>query len=325
MTLVLALASRHECKIRFFFNRADQAPGMKIQLRQLEAFRAVCLLGTVTKAAELLGVSQPAVSRLLTSFSETVGFKLFERHRGQLIPTQESRILLKEVTRLLDGLSNISELTHNLTHRKAGHLRIACLPGFATSHLPKVLTGFLKDRPGVTITLEPDRPERILEWIIGEQYDCGVTDGFSDHPAVEVEKVPVRTVCIMAEGNPLGSKDVITPEDLHGEPMIHTRRDSVFYKELSQAFSARNARINTWIETRQFTAACMLVAEGAGVSVVSELDAVGHAGRGIIERPFEPEVPHILSIVRPVHTPPSMLTLEFIESFIDSLKPFRLK
>ncbi len=302
----------------------DPASAMKIRLRQLEAFRAACQLGSVTKAAEVLGISQPAVSRLLTSFSESVGFKLFERSRGQLMPTQESRVLLKEVIRLLDGVGNISDLAYNLTHRKAGHLRIACLPGFATSHLPHVLAGFLEDRPGVTITLEPDRPERILEWIIGEQYDCGITDGFSDHPAVEVEKIPVRTVCIMAKGNPLSRRKVITPEHLRDQPVIHTRKDSVFYTELSQAFSTHNTRINSWIETRQFTAACMLVAEGGGVSVVSELDARGHTDRGIIIRPFEPQVPHVLSVVRPVHTPPSMLTLEFMECFIHSLEPFRL-
>jgi DNA-binding transcriptional LysR family regulator len=57
---------------------------------------------------------------------------------------------------------------------KAGHLRVACRPGFATSHLPDTIAKFMAERPGVTVTLVPDRPERILEWIIGEQYDCGI-------------------------------------------------------------------------------------------------------------------------------------------------------
>ncbi len=296
---------------------------MTVRLRQLQAFRAVCQLGAMTRAAKQLGISQPAVSRLLASFSDTVGFQLFERKGGQLIPTQESRFLLKEVGRLLDGLDHISELTHNLTHRKAGHLRIACLPGFATSHMPGVLSRFLENRPDVTVTLEPDRPERILEWIIGEQYDCGITDGFSDHPAVEAESIPMRTVCIMADGNPLAANEVIRPEDLESEPIIHTRRDSAFFKVLSQAFNARNVEMNSWIETRQFTAACALVSEGTGVSVVSEMDARGYQDRRLIIRRFEPAVPHVLSLVRPIHSAPSMLTLEFMEFFAGSLRPFR--
>ncbi|MCR9138170.1 MAG: LysR substrate-binding domain-containing protein [Alphaproteobacteria bacterium] len=296
---------------------------MSVRLRQLEAFRAVSQSGSMTKAAKQLGISQPAVSRLIGSFGDNVGFRLFERANGQLVPTQESRFLLREVSRLIDSLNHIDELTHNITHRIAGHLRIACLPGFATSHMPGVLSRFLENRPGVTVTLEPDRPERILEWIIGEQYDCGITDDFSDHPAVDSEQIPMRTVCVMADGNPLARYDVIEPEHLKDEPIIHTKRDSMFFKDLNEAFTARNVTINSWIETRQFTAACMLIAEGTGVSIISELDAKTHQDRGLIIRPFRPVVPHRLSLVRPTHGPTSMLTLEFLEFFADSLQPFR--
>jgi len=295
---------------------------MTIRLRQLEAFRAVSQLGSMTRAAKQLEISQPAVSRLLGSFSESVGFNLFERRNGQLIPTQESRFLLREVGRLFDSLDHIDEITHNLTARKAGHLRIACLPGFATSHMPGVLSRFLENRPSVTVTLEPDRPERIMEWIIGEQYDCGITDGFSDHPAVDSEKVSMRTVCIMPKGHPLSAKTEIGPKDLSNEPLIHTRRDSTFFRDLSEVFASQNVPINTWIETRQFTAACMIVAEGAGVSIVSEMDAREHEDRGLTIRPFTPQVPHVLSLLRPTHTPSSMIALEFLEYFMESLKPF---
>jgi len=295
-----------------------------IRLRQLEAFKAVAQLGSVTRAAEHLGISQPAVSRLLSSFSDSVGFDVFERRGGRLVPSQESRYLLGEVGRLLDSLEHIEQLTHDLTARKAGHLRIACLPGFATSHLPTVLADFLKTRPGITVTLEPDRPERILEWIIGEQYDCGITEGFSGHPAVENQVVAMRTVCIMPPLHPLAAKPEIWPEDLISERMIHTRKDSAFYRDLDACFTLQGIHMETWIETRQFTAACKLVSRGAGVSIVSEMDAREYEPHGLIIRPFGPNIAHHLAIVRPTHTPPSMITLEFIQIFVDSLEPFRI-
>ncbi|MEE9427370.1 MAG: LysR substrate-binding domain-containing protein [Paracoccaceae bacterium] len=297
---------------------------MAVRLRQLEAFRAVSQLGSMTRAAKQLEISQPAVSRLLSSFSASIGFKLFERHKGQLIPTQESRFLLREVSRLLDSLDHIDDLTHSLTARKAGHLRIACLPGFATSHMPRVLAGFLKNRPAVTVTLEPDRPERILEWIIGEQYDCGITDGFSDHPAIDSEDVAMRTVCILPKGHPLGAKSEIAPSDLVDEQFVYARRDSVFFRKLNDVFRAENLTMNYRIETRQFTAACMIVAEGFGVSVVSEMDAMSHRDKGLLIRPFKPMVPHVLSLLRPIHAPASMIALEFLEYFQDSLRPYRM-
>ncbi len=295
---------------------------MAIRLRQLEAFRAVSRSGNITRAAEELSVSQPAVSRLLRDFSGEVGFELFQRRGGRLVPTQESRYLLGEVDRLLASVRHIEELTKDLHERKAGHLRIACLPGFATSHLPGVVARFLRNRPGVTVTIEPDRPERILEWIIGEQYHFGITDGFNDHPAVEAETLDIRTVCILPRGHALAEKARITPADLARERMIHTRRDSPFFRALETRFLSAGITLPSLVEVRQFTAACMLVAEGVGVSVVSEIDAREYESRGLLLRPFAPATPHRLTLLHPTHSPVSMITLEFVEAFRESLAPY---
>ncbi|MGH1412250.1 MAG: LysR substrate-binding domain-containing protein [Pelagimonas sp.] len=295
---------------------------MKFQLRQLEAFRAVAEAGNITRAAKNLGVSQPAVSRLLSDFAKSIGFELFERRRGVLEPTSESRYLLTEVNRILDSLDHLEDLRRDLTERTAGHIRIACLPGFATSHLPKVLVEFLRDRPGVTVTLEPDRPERILEWIIGEQYDCGLTDGFAGHPATESQDLYVKSVCILPKGHALANKPRIAPIDLAKERLIHTRRDSRFYYRLSRAFADAGVEINSLIEVRQFTTACTMVAEGMGASVVSALDAEQFRDSGLVIRPFDPQIYHRLSILRPATGTRTPVVLDFIDAFVDSLTPF---
>lgn len=278
----------------------------------------------MTRAAELLGISQPAVSRLLADLAAHVGFQLFDRRGGRLVPTQEARFLLPDIHRVLETLDRIGEVSRHLNDRKAGHLRIACLPGFATSHLPGVLARFLADRPGVTATIEPDRPERILEWIVGEQFDCGITDGFDGHPAVDSETIAVRSVCILPADHPLLERQTIGPADLAGERLIHTRRDSSFFRDLQEVFLGAGVDLNSTVETRQFTAACELVLRGVGISVVSELDAEGYRARGLEFRPFSPAVPHRLAILRPIHSHPSMITLEFMEAFRESLRPFEI-
>ena len=98
---------------------------MTVRLRQLEAFSAVARFGGVTAAADALGVSQPAISRLLASFGESVGFPLFERRDGRLRPTREARYLLGEVDRMLASAERIEELMGDLSERKGGYLRIA--------------------------------------------------------------------------------------------------------------------------------------------------------------------------------------------------------
>ncbi len=295
---------------------------MKFQLRQLEAFRAVADTGSMTKAAKQLGVSQPAVSRLLSDFSQSVGIELFTRQRGGLEPTSNSRYLLVEVQRILDGLDHLDELRRDLVERTGGHVRIACLPGFATSHLPGVLVNFLKERPNVTVTLEPDRPERILEWIIGQQYDCGITDGFLGHPATSSQDLFIKSVCILPAGHPLENRDHITPADLAKERLIHTRRDSRFFHRLSRSFSEAGAEINSLVEVRQFTTACTMVREGLGASVVSALDAEAFRPSGIVIKPFEPQIFHRLSILQPVSGPSSPIVLDFVDLFVESLQPY---
>ena len=285
---------------------------------------AVIQHSSVTRAAKELGISQPAVSRLLTDLGQTLGFTLFDRRNGQLVPTQDVRFLQSDIQRVLDLMSQIEEVSQSVTQRKAGHVRIACLPGFATSHLPAVVAKFLQDRPGVSVTIEPDRPERILEWMIDEQFDFGITDGFRGHSAVESEHIDVRTVCIFPTGHPLEQKTQVSPSDLADEKIIHTRRDSDFFQNLANAFLDAGISLTTLVEIRQFTAACELVSHGLGVAVVSELDAVKFAPDKIQFRPFTPALPHRLSLIRPTLKRPSAVTVEFMDAFAASLDPYRM-
>lgn len=298
---------------------------MPLPLRQLEAFRAVVANGSMTKAAGYLKISQPAVSRLIASLEESLGFSLFQRGRGLLQPTTEARFLFDEVERALANLEHISRLTKDIQARKAGHLRLACLPGFGTSLLPRVLARFLKERPGITVNFEPDKPDRIVEWVIAQQYDVGITEQFEGHPAIQHEVIPIRTVCVLPAGHPLSAKKKITPRDLDGLPIIHGNREHIFYRALREAFDVQGVEFRSSVETRQFAPACIMVAEGLGVSIVSEIDAREYESDGLLIKPFVPAIPFHVSILYPAHLPRSMLTHEFVEVFKQSLAPFRLK
>ncbi|MCV6574775.1 MAG: LysR substrate-binding domain-containing protein [Cohaesibacter sp.] len=296
-----------------------------LQVRQLEAFRTVALTGNVTLAGQQLGISQPAVSRLINSLAQTLGFPVLVREGGRLVPTHEARFLLDEIDRVMAGLRNIEQMSKEIHQRKVGHVRVACLPGFATTHLPGVIAQFLKERPGVTLALEPDRPERIMDWIISHQYDLGITADYREHPVIESIPLMMRTVAILPPGHPLQDKEQITPKDLDGEPFIHTRRVSHFFNLVKTAFDASGARLNSLIETRQFGAACRIVASGVGVSVVSIIDALEYEKEGLIIKPFAPIIPHEVHILYPTHTPRSMVTMEFIDMFVSSLNEYQIK
>ena len=96
-----------------------------LRLRQLEALHALSKKGTVSRAAEDLGISQPATSRLLSDLSAELGFKLYHRKAGRLVLTQEAGYLLPEIKRLLESMQYISEMGRDIPRRQAGHLREA--------------------------------------------------------------------------------------------------------------------------------------------------------------------------------------------------------
>ncbi len=296
-----------------------------MRYRQLEAFRAVMLAGSVTQAAEMLSISQPAVSRLISCLEQDLGFALFRRRRGRLQPTPEAEFLLVDVERVIANLDHVAQVAEDIRNRRSGHLRIACLPGFATSLLPRVIAQFLRRRPGTTISFQPRTNQRVQEWIMAQQYDVGLAEITPEHPAIESENLYVRCVCVLPEAHALAAKRVITPRDLDGHPMITLNRDHGHSRNLREVFERAGASFNMQVETRQFAPACIMVAEGVGAAVVSPIDAAEYVGRGLAVRPFEPVIPFGLGILYPAYRPHSLILSEFVELFQASLEPFRME
>ncbi len=119
-----------------------------ISFRQIEAFRAVMTAGSATLAAQILHVSQPAVSRLIKEMEHAVGFKLFERQSNRLVPSAEGRQLYAEVERNVAGLDRIAQAAAALRSMSSGTLRIAATPAITHGLLPRVVAAFLRESPG---------------------------------------------------------------------------------------------------------------------------------------------------------------------------------
>src|SRR5476649_2047572 len=83
---------------------------MQLNPRQLEAFRKVMVTGSMTIAAEMLKISQPAVSRLIKDFEQTLQVRLFRREGNRLIPGAEARRLFSEVDRFYQGIERVERV-----------------------------------------------------------------------------------------------------------------------------------------------------------------------------------------------------------------------
>ena len=95
-----------------------------VKHRQLEAFHAVVTMGATTRAAEILGVSQPAISRLIKQLEHSTKLKLFERNRGRLILTREGQLFHSEVNRAFQTLGRLGSIADDIRNYQAQTLKV---------------------------------------------------------------------------------------------------------------------------------------------------------------------------------------------------------
>src|SRR5688500_4000921 len=107
-----------------------------MNLRQIEVFRAVMLTGGVGSAAELLHVSQPAVSKVLAYAVKSTGLVLFERIKGRLVPTPEAKALYAEVEAVWRRVEKLRDFSRELAQPRAGTLRLVTTASLAPSLVP---------------------------------------------------------------------------------------------------------------------------------------------------------------------------------------------
>src|SRR3954466_4761585 len=126
-----------------------------MRLRHIEVFNAVMLTGSVSGAARLINVTQPAVSRILQHAELQLGFALFQRDKGRLTATAEALKLYPLIERLFEQLDEVQRLAATL---KAGHddgeLRILSVLALSHELLPRAISLFRRKHPAVRIAVQ---------------------------------------------------------------------------------------------------------------------------------------------------------------------------
>lgn len=176
---------------------------MVLNPRQVSAFRAVMLTGSMTGAAEFLHISQPAVSRLIKDFEFHLDLTLFNRRGNQLIPTQEANALFREVERSYVGLSRIAKLAEALKTQTAGSLKIAALPALAASLLPRFTGKFLQGKEHMNVSIMGMPSSVVIEAVASGEADFGYADGPAERHGFLVSQISLSSVVIIPEAHHL--------------------------------------------------------------------------------------------------------------------------
>jgi DNA-binding transcriptional LysR family regulator len=272
----------------------------ELNLRQIEAFRAVMLTGSVVGAARLMSVTQPGVSRTISLMELRVGYALFERRGRRLVPTPEADALYREIEHLYGSIERIGQVAQDIRFQRAGALRIATLPALAQWLVPRGITRFLATRPNVTVFVQSLPSRQIAELVSTRQFDVGVVELPVSRPAIEIEPFdPVQSMAVMPANHPLAKKAKISLKDLDGERMVLLSQHSYVRYQIDDAFSKMGVAPNVVLETPSSSIACALVAAGAGITLVSRWTAVPFAGPDLVVRPVRETIESRYAIIFP--------------------------
>ncbi len=273
-------------------NRGPAGQNMaKIQIRQVEAFRAVVTLRSMTKAAEFLGISQPAVSRLIADFQATVGFKLFKRGRSSAEPTPDALLLFEQVEKLFHGLEELSHQIHAITNLHIGKLTVAATNSHASGFLPSLLSDFKQDNSGVVLSYYIQPHEQVLDWVSSGKADIG----FVIQPVAKSDLTAVTLAtryahCIFPEDHHFAQKDSLTLEDFQTERFVSFARGTALRFLIDGLFERNNVDRVLHVEAESHQSICAFVADGMGVALVNPFAPITGFAKPLRAVPVQPSI-----------------------------------
>ena len=286
-------------------------------LRDFEIFRTVMTSGSASKAAALLGISQPGVSQCLRKLEVRAGLALFQRVRGRLVPTPEAQALHAEIERSFVGLDAIEHRLRSLRQFGVGRLSLASYPAFGMGFLPRVLAryGLLKRETTASLQIMSSRDVRAR--VLAGQCDLGLmADEASTVGMEHSEFARAAGVVVMPARHKLARKQVIEAHDLSGVPFISLNPEDAARRRLDAAMALHGEQIRTVVETPYAITACELVLRGVGLGIVHPLTALEGAERGLVLRRFALEVPFSCILALPPGKPMS----EQVQVFVGDMR-----
>lgn len=259
--------------------------------RMMEAFHAVMDAGSVSAAARHLGVSQPAVSRLLKQFEAELGFSLFHRAKGKLTPTPEAHRLSVDVGRALDGIERVRRSAEDVRRHGVGRLRVGVTPMLYEAVIRGLLDRFLGAHPHLVLTMETGLSDMMMDWLLRDQVEMAFASLLDSHPGVDtMPLIETQSVVLLPADHSLTEKPAVRVEDLVEVPLITMTRRYSSRHRIEQMFRRAGVPMRLRAETNLTSTIYDLVRMGQGVAVVNALTWDGGSARSLEARPLKPRL-----------------------------------
>lgn len=263
-----------------------------MQIRQLEAFRATVINGTVTAAAKYMRTTQPTISRMLMQLERDLKIPLFHREKGRVHLTSEGMQFYQRVDEVFASLSNLNATAEALRNDAFRKIRIFSTPATSMTIVPELMSRLVE--------LHPDIHAKLIMLDYNSYYDVrcetehDLVLGYrlgADADMEQTTLAEVDFVCVLPPGHPLADQEVVQVEDLAGQTIISLLDDTqrVFLRH-EKLFQEAEVVVNQRIFCHSSAGAYAMVQRGLGIAIMEPFSAPMFKPFGVVVRPFLPRL-----------------------------------
>ncbi|MEW9673735.1 LysR family transcriptional regulator [Ammoniphilus sp. 3BR4] len=256
-----------------------------MELRQLQYFQMVSKLNSITRAAELLHVSQPSVTIAIQKLEEEIGVQLLDRSQKRLSLTVEGRVFFLKIEDILNRLDDTISEMKNYRDLQTGILNIGVPPMMGSFLFPSIFSEFRKLYPHLELSIQEEGSLVIHQKLESGELDIGIVNISRPSPRIETLMITQEEiVAVFPINHPLVNNTAISFEQLRDQPLI-IPKDTILQQVLLEKCQEHQFSPNIILQSSQLETIRRLVAQGVGISFL--LDKIAYDDNHTVALPFE--------------------------------------
>jgi len=260
-----------------------------MRLRHIEIFHAIYTTGSITNAAKILHVSQPSVSKVLSHAELQLGFNLFERVKGRLIPTDEAEMLFDEVDKIYQQMRSIKNTAQNIKKSEFGSISLGVSPALGFDVIPNVIAKFHQDFPNVTFDIQTIHNDDMMQTLLEHKCDLAVLFSPNSMPGLTSVALAQSELAIVYPKDKFPHcPDKLTLSEVCDLEFIDISDSGPLAEMLWTRIMEEDINFKSSIKVQTYFIAARLVARGVGVCVVDRFTAEGNLTDNVAIASFDP-------------------------------------
>jgi len=263
-----------------------------MRLRHIEVFHAIMQVGSISGAAQVLSISQPAVTKVLQHCEMQLGLTLFERVKGKLYPTPEAQKLFIEVDRVNRDLQSVRRLARSLRDGSAETVKLVTTPTLALTVVPIAMQAWRKKFADTYCQLSTQHTREIVNALLLGEADFALSLQNPQHPGIKAEAIAQGAMTAIAPAGtwPPGMANAPISIDELPDDLIGLPEDDPLGNRFVDACVLTDHVVNVHTTVQTYQLARSLVEHGVGCAVIDPYTAATIDLNRAMRRPVTPEI-----------------------------------